>query len=379
VKVTKASRQVVQGISIKFTAELSANNEKTICEFSIWEQSWLQNGRDVKVKCDNAKLYAFTQNPVSQRNKVRNRRETLVGGESKIENDDEQVTQLLNEHLGRLDTGSDVQLQLVSIEEVTRQVVAGIKYTVKGTFKAGDEEKQCKVEIWHRAWIKSDEGTKLNAKCNENELYKTRSKRSLHHHHRPMSDHVEEHHDRHHHNNHNRNHDSHVQSEKVELLKAEILFENFVSKFKRRYANDHEHNMRLKIFKKNLHLIEMLNKHEQGTAKYGITEFADLTEKEYMHKTGLVVPKRHENDLGNPTAHIPDIKDLPREFDWRSKNAVTAVKNQGNCGSCWTFSITGNIEGLHAIKTGQLEAYSEQELLDCDTTDNACNGGVFHL
>lgn len=297
----------------------------------------------------------------------------LVGAPSTTD-DHSAVKELLDAHLHRLDTGSDSPLELVEIKSVTQQVVAGIKYVVDGTFKIGSDEKECRIEVWHRAWIPGNEGTQLEGKCGEDRLLtKSRRRRSAHHRHhemrRPLADHYEDHH--HHHDRHHH----YSATEQMKEVKAEILFENFMKKYNRKYANDLEHNMRMRTFKRNLHKIEMLNKHEQGTAKYGITEFADMTEKEYLHRTGLRVPERHENDLGNPTAHIPEIEDLPTEFDWREKSAVTAVKNQGQCGSCWSFSVTGNVEGLHAIKTGKLEAYSEQELLDCDTTDNACNGG----
>jgi len=121
------------------------------------------------------------------------------------------------------------------------------------------------------------------------------------------------------------------------------------------------------IFKNNSIMIEKHN-NEKHTYKMKINEMSD-------HKISF-----------NHIFYIPNngtyqgkniIEPLPNSVDWREKDVLSRVKNQGNCGSCWSFSSTGAIEAVHAISTGTLLNISEQQLVDCsdDYGNNGCNGG----
>jgi len=104
----------------------------------------------------------------------------------------------------------------------------------------------------------------------------------------------------------------------------------------------------------------------------GINQFADLTPEEFKKQLGM----RKIGSYG--CKPFSSTKAQPESIDWRQQGVVTSVKDQGQCGSCWTFSATGAIESAWAIKTEQLIDLSEQELVDCAGLrygSNGCNGG----
>eukprot|EP01147_Barroeca_monosierra_P001608 gene1608-4745_t len=141
-------------------------------------------------------------------------------------------------------------------------------------------------------------------------------------------------------------------------------FSEFKTQFGKVYESVEEEARRAQIFADNLAFISRHNAEAaRGLHTYtvGINQFADLTNEEYRQLylspyPGLLGRKRNTVWLEGPNAG---------SVDWRQKGAVTPIKNQGQCGSCWSFSTTGSVEGAHAIATGNLVSLSEQQLVDC--------------
>jgi hypothetical protein len=138
-----------------------------------------------------------------------------------------------------------------------------------------------------------------------------------------------------------------------------------------------ELNTRFTIFRENLRNIVHHNLDTTQNFTMGINQFTDLTPEEFkiLYANGMnkkYVKKSCKNFLGSWAYSVPDT------LDWRTLNAVTPVKDQGQCGSCWSFSATGAMEGAWAIKRGVLESLSEQQLIDCSKIygNLGCNGGL---
>ncbi|XP_075489291.1 cysteine proteinase COT44-like [Primulina tabacum] len=143
----------------------------------------------------------------------------------------------------------------------------------------------------------------------------------------------------------------------------------------RRYENRDEWNLRFGIYQSNVVLIDLIN---SQNLPYRLTdnEFADMTNLEFKSRY-LGYRSRGQRQAEDQHNCTFGDSSVPSSIDWRKFGAVTPIKNQGTCGSCWAFSAVASVEGINKIKTGKLVSLSEQELVDCDYKgeNEGCNGG----
>merc|ERR1719384_288646 len=105
----------------------------------------------------------------------------------------------------------------------------------------------------------------------------------------------------------------------------------------------------------------------------------DLTREEFKAQYLSLKP---ENRVDSGVTNLGTFKatgaETPDEIDWSTQGAVSPVKDQGSCGSCWAFSTVGSLEGRNQIATGKLQQFSEQQFVDCDKAfgDQGCQGGL---
>jgi C1A family cysteine protease len=157
-------------------------------------------------------------------------------------------------------------------------------------------------------------------------------------------------------------------------------FEQWQFQYGKEYLSATERDYRESVFDRNIQKIAKHNAHRHSW-KMAANKFADLTAKEFsrLYLSGGYNNATHNRVKDyNWTMLSSNVSALPTSVDWSAKGAVTPVKDQGQCGSCWAFSTTGALEGAWFVKNKALVNLSEQQLVDCSVSEGnqGCNGGL---
>ena len=151
------------------------------------------------------------------------------------------------------------------------------------------------------------------------------------------------------------------------------LYNNYKTQQHLRFAPQ-EDRMRFRLFRKSAAIVADENSVEEETARFTVNFFSSLTAAEKRSYLGLNATGLQANPAPVLTAGAPR-RSVPTQKLWVNEGKVTDIKNQGSCGSCWTFSAVGGLESRYKEVTGRLRNFAEQEYLDCERKSYGCSGG----
>ncbi len=155
------------------------------------------------------------------------------------------------------------------------------------------------------------------------------------------------------------------------------LWASWKIQYNKDYSDEETEALRFNIFIDNYNAIQAWNS-EENTAILAVNKFADLNNAEFasLYANAYAAP---DSVAQENLVTFGDVDDIPSSWDWVSQGAVTAIKNQAQCGSCWAFATVATTEGLYFINGNTLTSFSEQQIVDCDTTCDGCGGGWPYL